>query len=193
MSIKRFIFNFFDAVCKIVLTVIAVMFIIRGVRYAYDIGRSIFDQQPVSLTDTRTVSVTIADPDAEAVGKALKEKGLINDVPIFRIQERLSVYHDMIATGTYELSPSMKPDEMIEIMAAPTVEARKAENEAKKSMKAAASNENKTEDGATADESDDSAGMGDLPEEGTGDDQLPSEEEILERMEQEAEDVPPEG
>lgn len=193
MSIKRFIFNFIDVVCKVVLTVIAVMYIIRGVNYAYEIGRSIFDQQPVNPMDVRTVSVTIADPDAEAVGKVLKDKGLIGDVRIFQIQERLSVYHDMIATGTFELSPSMKPDEMIEIMAAPTVAARKEENEIKKNAKAAT--ENKTEDGATADESDDAAGMGNLSDENGEDPEMgqPSEEEILERMEAENEDAPPEG
>ena len=163
MSVKRVILGFIDIVCKVVLTVIAVMFIIRTVRYAYDAGLQIFDQKPVNAVDTRTVAFTVNSSDSAAdVGVKLEEKGLIKDSKLFRIQERLSVYHDMITPGTYELSPSMTADDMIEIMAAPAVEAKKNAEE-KASEEPTVSGEADAAPGesgdTSAEESDDAAGM----------------------------------
>ena len=139
MSIRRIIFSFFDIVIKVVLVVIAVMFIMRGVSYAYDIGQQIFDQRSVAGPDAHTVSFTVESADSTAeIGQKLKEKGLIEDEHLFIVQERLSLYHDMISPGTYELSPSMTPDEMIAIMAAPAVEQKKLMEEAEKNFEATA-------------------------------------------------------
>ncbi|MCR5675989.1 MAG: endolytic transglycosylase MltG [Lachnospiraceae bacterium] len=162
MSIRKAIFNIIDVAFKVVLVVIAVMFIIKTMSFAYDLGLQIFDQRPVAPMDGSTVIVTVSGAESTAdLAKQLEEKGLIGDARIFRIQERLSVYHDMIGAGTYELSPSMTPDEMIAIMAAPTVEAKKNMKEAEKQFEAAVNAEQEQ-----AAESDDAAGMG------------PSEEEI---------------
>ncbi|MCR4763572.1 MAG: endolytic transglycosylase MltG [Lachnospiraceae bacterium] len=181
MSVKRIIFNTVDVICKVVLVVIAVMFIIRGIRYAYDTGLQIFDQQPVSAVNTSTIVFTVTGADSVMdIGRGLEEKGLIKDARLFWIQERLSVYHEMIGAGTYELSPSMTPDQMIEIMAAPTVEARKKANLEEKEAKAREKEQEKkketksdkeTEEGAQA-EKEPVAGQG---EEEPSDGEAPQE------------------
>lgn len=164
MNLKKIVFGIIDIVCKVVLVVIAVMFIIRAVHYAYDVGVDLFDQKPMAPMDSRVVAVTITGSDSvNEIGKQLEEKGLIKDSRLFWIQERLSVYHDMIGAGTYELSPSMTADEMIQIMAAPTVEAKKNQNEIlekKAQEKPAAADNPAGEDGSEPEEGDDTAGMG---------------------------------
>ena len=183
MSIRRVIFSFFDIVIKVVLVVIAVMFIMRGVGYAYDIGQQIFDQRSVSGPDAQTVAFTVESADSIAeIGQKLKEKGLIEDEHLFIVQERLSLYHDMITPGTYELSPSMTPDEMIAIMAAPAVEQKKMMEEAEKNFEAAAAAQS-SEEGTKVDETaaeGTQAGGDDAAAEGVqagGDDAGPSEQE----------------
>ena len=161
MNIKGIIFSIFDIMLKVILVVIAVMFIIKGIRYAYDYGLEIFDQKPYSTTDTRTVEVTVSGSDGVVeVGKMLQEKKLIKDWRLFWIQERLSLYHDRIGAGTYELSPSMTPDEMIEIMTAATVEAKK-NKEAAEANSAAVN----TSEAGGADDAD-APGVGEEGEEG---------------------------
>ena len=160
MSVKRIILGFIDIVCKVVLTVIAVMFIIRAVRYAYDAGLQIFDQKPVNAVDTRTVVFTVNSSDSVSdVGGRLEEKGLIKDAKLFLVQERLSVYHDMITPGTYELSPSMTADAMIEIMARPAIEARKNAEEKAAGESAPAGDTDTGKEEAAPDETGDDAGM----------------------------------
>ena len=180
MNIRRAIFNIIDLAAKIVLVVIAVMYIIRGIHYAYDLGLGIFDQKPFAPMDTRTVTMVVTGADSVSdIGKQLEEKGLIKDAGIFWIQERLSVNHDLIGAGSYELSPSMTPDEMIAIMAAPTIAARAEKDKeqiAEENIAAAASAEQEGSGGP--DESDDAAGMGAQtePEAETGGDAAPPAE-----------------
>ncbi|MCR5093652.1 MAG: endolytic transglycosylase MltG [Lachnospiraceae bacterium] len=164
MNLKRAVFGIIDVVCKVVLVVIAVMFIIKAVHYAYDVGEEMFDQKPIAPMDTSVVTVTITGSDSVMdIGKQLEEKKLIKDSKLFWVQERLSVYHDMIGAGTYELSPSMTADEMIQIMAAPTVEAKKnqaAMQEKENTAKSSSDGQAAGEDDPPADEGDDTAGMG---------------------------------
>ena len=67
----------------------------------------------------RTVSVTIKQGDSVSdIADKLAEVGLITDKRLFKLQEKFSDYHGLEAPGTYELSTSMTPEEMLQIMAA---------------------------------------------------------------------------
>ena len=66
----------------------------------------------------RDVTVVIKEGDSVyQIGKTLKKKGLIDDAKIFVAQEMLSSYKGKLQPGTYILSTSMTPDEMMEILA----------------------------------------------------------------------------
>ena len=115
-----------DAIVKILLVIVAVMFISKYASEAYTYGYNIYNQVPASKYDTRTVSVSITDSMSVGdIAELLENRGLIKNSKLFWLQERFSEYHGMIAPGTYELSPSMTPDEIIGVMSASSI----AENE----------------------------------------------------------------
>ena len=90
---------------------------------AYDFGYRISNEPPVMPNSELYVSFTVlGDDDVKDVGKKLEEAGLILDYKIFVCQEWFSKYEGDILPGTYELSPSMTGDEMIQIMAMPPIE-----------------------------------------------------------------------
>ena len=95
--------------------------VIVGVIYigksAYDFGYEIFNQEAMDNEENgRDVTVVIKEGDSVyQIGKTLKKKGLIDDAKIFVAQEMLSSYKGKLQPGTYILSTSMTPDEMMEI------------------------------------------------------------------------------
>lgn len=106
-------------VVKIVLIVIVIMFCISMSNRAYEIGYSIFYEEPVDEKGSgHTVEVTVTDGmSVQKIGKLLQEDGLIKDAEVFHYQELFSSYHGKIVPGTYELSTEMTPSEMIKKMA----------------------------------------------------------------------------
>ena len=101
--------------------VIAVVFmLIRFSKWAYHFGYDIFAQTPVTENGAGyVVTVTIAEGQSvTSIAKMLKEKGLITDDKLFIVQERISDYHGMIGAGNYDLSTTMTPEQMIQIMSA---------------------------------------------------------------------------
>ena len=111
-----------DAIVKILLVIVAVMLISKYASEAYTYGYNIYNQVPASKYDTRTVSVSITDSMSVGdIAELLENRGLIKNSKLFWLQERFSEYHGMIAPGTYELSPSMTPDEIIGAMSASSI------------------------------------------------------------------------
>ena len=91
MNVKGIVASVFSVAIKIVVLIIAIMFIYKYAAMAYDYGYRIFSEGPVSTGEGREVSVTItSDMDSEAIGEALENKGLIRDAKLFVLQERLS-------------------------------------------------------------------------------------------------------
>ena len=118
MNAKRIGLGILDTIVKVVFIVIVAMLIIKYAKVAYGYGYHIFNQTAVSSGTGRTVTVTISNGDgAEEIADKLASAGLITDKTLFRLQELLSEYHGKEQPGTYELSTSMTPDEMLGIMA----------------------------------------------------------------------------
>ncbi len=112
-----------DTFVKVILIIVAVMIVARYASLAYSYGYNIYNQKPASQYDTRTVSVSITESmSVMDIAELLENRGLIEDKLLFFLQERFSEYHGLIAPGTYELSPSQTPEEMIEIMSASSIE-----------------------------------------------------------------------
>jgi UPF0755 protein len=99
---------------------IAVVLIFLG-RTAYSYGYAVFNEQSVESSPGTDVEVTIPDgASARQIGKILKKNGLIKDIGVFVLQERLSAYHGKLQGGTYTLNTSETADEMLAILAGDT-------------------------------------------------------------------------
>ncbi len=117
MSTRKVVLGLLDTVIKVLFVVIVVMLIIKYSRVAYNYGYQIFNQTAVSSGEGRTVTVTISDGDSvSTIGNKLADAGLITDKTLFKLQEQFSDYHGMEKAGTYELSTSMTPEEMLEVI-----------------------------------------------------------------------------
>ncbi len=115
---RELIISIFSVALKVVLFVIAAMFIYKYALIGYDYGYRIFGEEPMATGEGRKVSVTVGtDMSVKDIGQTLENKGLIRDANLFRIQERLSEHHGEIKPGIYELNTNMTAEEMIVIMA----------------------------------------------------------------------------
>ena len=121
MNLKKFILGLLDIAVKVAFVIVVVMLISKYSKVAYDYGYRIFNQKPVSSGTGRTVTVTISEGDsANKIAEKLATVGLITDKNLFVLQEKFSDYNGLEAPGTYELSTSMTPEEMLQIMSAGT-------------------------------------------------------------------------
>lgn len=119
MSVKGIIGSTAELIVKLVFLVFAATYIMRAATAAYDYGFRIFTEEPVSLGEGRTISVSVKEPvSAREVGEMLEERGLIRDANLFVIQELLSENHGKMQPGIYDLSTAMTAEEMMDVMAA---------------------------------------------------------------------------
>ena len=117
MDIKQLIGSVIETIIKIAAVVFLVSFVYETAVKAYDYGYRVFAEEPVSVGEGRTISISVGAGDSvRDIGKNLEEKGLIRDVNLFFVQELLSEYHGKIIPGIYDLNTSMTNDEMLEIM-----------------------------------------------------------------------------
>lgn len=106
-------------ILKMLVTALIIVLIYLGAMKTYEFGYAIFADEPKSLGNGKTASVTIlADSGVMEIGKILEEKNLIEDAKLFYFQEYFSMYHKGIQPGVYELDSAMTPDAMLKIMAA---------------------------------------------------------------------------
>ena len=124
MKVKYLIGAVIEAIVKVVVIAVVIMFVLRTSTAAYDFGYRVFADEPVSVTGGRTITVGIAEnADVKDIAAMLEEKGLIEDADLFVVQELLSAHHGDILPGIYDLSTSMTAEEMLAVMSTPTEEA----------------------------------------------------------------------
>ena len=117
MNAKKFFLGLLDAAVKVVFVIVVVMLISKYAKLAYSYGYQIFNQSAVSSGTGRTVSFTVkSGDDVDTIADNLAGLGLIKDKTLFKLQERFSEYHEKEKPGTYELSTSMTPEEMLTVM-----------------------------------------------------------------------------
>ena len=117
MSAKKIILGLLDTAVKVAFVIVVAMLISKYAKVAYNYGYHIFNQTAVSSGTGRTVTFTVGSGDsADTIAENLLGVGLITDKNLFKLQERFSEYHGMEQAGTYELSTSMTPEEMLSIM-----------------------------------------------------------------------------
>ena len=117
MSAKKIILGLLDTAVKVAFVIVVAMLISKYAKVAYNYGYHIFNQTAVSSGTGRTVTFSVGNGDsADTIAENLLGVGLITDKNLFKLQERFSEYHGMEQAGTYELSTSMTPEEMLSIM-----------------------------------------------------------------------------
>ncbi|MEZ3444344.1 MAG: endolytic transglycosylase MltG [Lachnospiraceae bacterium] len=117
MNAKQLLGAVSAMIIKIALSAVVIVVVFRLAVYAYDFGYQVFADIPVSEGEGRIVSVVVSEgQSSREFAKILEQKGLINDANAFYIYERLSDYKDQLQPGVYELSTSMKAEEMLEIV-----------------------------------------------------------------------------
>lgn len=123
MDIKQLIGSAVETIIKIAVVVFLVTFVYDAAVKAYDYGYRVFAEEPMTVGDGRTISISVGAGDSvRDIGKNLEEKGLIRDANLFFVQEFLSEYHGEIKPGIYDLNTSMTNEEMMAIMSAESEE-----------------------------------------------------------------------
>lgn len=131
MNVKQLVGTILDTVIKIAMIAVIVTYTYRYAMQAYEFGYRISAEEPVSSAETaRLISISVTEEATVMdIGEVLEEKGMIRDARLFYIQELLSVYHDKLKPGVYELSSDMTAKEMLAVMSAePAEEEEETEN-----------------------------------------------------------------
>lgn len=106
----------------ILILVIAAIFRVGQTAYHYCYG--VVSDTAVDPEPGRDVSVTITkDMSAGKAATLLERKGLVKSADIFKVQLKVARYGDKLKEGTYVLNTSMRPREMMKIMAGEADEA----------------------------------------------------------------------
>ena len=124
-----------EAVIKVIVIAVVVMFVFRTATTAYDFGYKVFADKPVSVSGGRTITVGIAESaSVKDIAQMLEEKGLIEDARLFVVLELLSAYHGEILPGIYDLSTIMTSEEMLAVMSTPAEESKEEDDDVGESV-----------------------------------------------------------
>ena len=104
-------------VVHILLLLLLVIFLFFLGRTAYHYGYAVFNETGAEAAPGKDVTVAVrGDMSAGELAEVLSQKGLIKEVPVFLLQERISGMHEMYVSGTYKLNTSMTPTEILRII-----------------------------------------------------------------------------
>lgn len=149
MDIKQVVGSVVETIIKVAVLLFLISFVYDAAMKAYDFGYRVFAEEAMTTGEGRIISIYVEPDDSVMdIGKNLEEKGLIRDANLFFVQELLSENHGKINPGIYDLSTSMKSDEMLAIMAA-----KPEGTEEDDGNKAASGNGDKQEDAGDTEES----------------------------------------
>lgn len=103
---------------RLALLILVVVGIFKVGKYAYTYCYSVVSDTAAEEEPGRDVSVSVtSDMSAGKVAKLLERKGLVKSADVFKIQMKVTGYEDKIQPGKYVLNTSMRPREMLKILA----------------------------------------------------------------------------
>ena len=103
---------------RLALLILVVVGIFKVGEYAYTYCYSVVSDTAAEEEPGRDVSVSVtSDMSAGKVTKLLERKGLVKSADVFKIQMKVTGYEDKIQPGKYVLNTSMRPREMLKILA----------------------------------------------------------------------------
>lgn len=158
MNIKEVVGSIVETIIKVAVLLFLISFVYDAAIKAYDFGYRVFAEEAVTTGEGRIISISVEPDDSVLdIGKNLEEKGLIRDANLFFVQELLSENHGKINPGIYDLSTSMKSDEMLAIMAAKPEETEEDSNKTASGRTSEAEGSGGTETGDSSEDTNDSA------------------------------------
>lgn len=117
MNSRKIVYSIIKTIIAIIIFVVIAMVVYKLCTKAYDFGYRIFAEEPMSPAPGYTVTVAIVEgKSVMEIGEILESKGLIRSAYLFYCQEMVSNYHGQLKPGVYQLSTSMTPEEMMQIM-----------------------------------------------------------------------------
>ena len=103
---------------RLALLILVVVGIFKVGECAYTYCYSVVSDTAAEEEPGRDVSVSVtSDMSAGKVAKLLERKGLVKSADVFKIQMKITGYEDKIQPGKYVLNTSMRPREMLKILA----------------------------------------------------------------------------
>lgn len=103
---------------RLALLILVVVGIFKVGEYAYTYCYSVVSDTAAEEEPGRDVSVSVtSDMSAGKVAELLERKGLVKSADVFKIQMKVTGYEDKIQPGKYVLNTSMRPREMLKILA----------------------------------------------------------------------------
>ena len=103
---------------RLALLILVVVGIFKVGEYAYTYCYSVVSDTAAEEEPGRDVSISVtSDMSAGKVAKLLERKGLVKSADVFKIQMKVTGYEDKIQPGKYVLNTSMRPREMLKILA----------------------------------------------------------------------------
>ncbi len=103
---------------RLALLILVVVGIFKVGEYAYTYCYSVVSDTAAEEEPGRDVSVSVtSDMSAGKVAKLLERKGLVKSADVFKIQMKVTGYEDKIQPGKHVLNTSMRPREMLKILA----------------------------------------------------------------------------
>ena len=105
-------------ILRILLYALIIIAIIYAGKTAYSFGYAVFNQVPVAAKGQgQDITVVVKEEDSvKEIARNLEKKGVITDDQVFRIQERISDYHNKIRPGTYILNTEQTTEEILAIL-----------------------------------------------------------------------------
>ncbi len=114
---KKVVLGFFELCIHVIIYAFVIFLVYQAAVFAYDYSYNVFGDPVVSKYDTQTTTIVVEDGDsASQVAHKLKEAGLIKYESAFVIRVRLEEMGDKIMPGTFELSPSMSTEDILQIL-----------------------------------------------------------------------------
>lgn len=131
METKKLAGTILSVSIRVCIFALAVIFLYFFGRKAFGFGQSIFNEKSVDEPGYGyDVMVTIPEGASNsAVADILLDNGLIEDKNLFLVQLKLSDYDESILPGTYTLSTTMKPTEIMVIISTEPETKAEAKNE----------------------------------------------------------------
>ena len=103
---------------RLALLILVVVGIFKVGEYAYTYCYSVVSDTAAEEEPGRDVSVSVtSDMSAGKVAKLFERKGLVKSADVFKIQMKGSGEEEKIQPGKYVLNTSMRPREMLKILA----------------------------------------------------------------------------
>lgn len=102
---------------KVALFVLIVLGIVYLGQTTYQYTRAVFSDEAYEAEPGKNATIKIpADITSKELAEILEENGLIEDAVVFGYQMKMADFGDTVKAGEYELSSSMTPSEMFQIL-----------------------------------------------------------------------------